>query len=106
MAVGVPVVTTQLDGISELIENDVSGLLVEPGDVPALAAQLESVLSTPDLRQRLAAKGRAVVAERFDRRSNFALLKTWLEQAADLVTIPSSQPAMPLHPAYDANCLR
>ena len=106
MAVGVPVVTTKLDGISELIENDVSGLLVEPGDVPALAAKLESVLSTPDLRQRLAAKGRAVVAERFDRRSNFALLKTWLEQAADLVTIPSSQPAMPLQPAYDANCLR
>src|SRR5258708_18397920 len=45
MAVGVPVVTTQLDGIEELIEDGVSGLLVQPGDVPALAGQMELLLN-------------------------------------------------------------
>ena len=106
MAVGVPVVTTRLDGIKELIEEGVSGLLVEPGDVAGLAAKLESLLTTPDLRQRLAERGRAFIDEHFDRRTNFAQLKNWLDQAAALSTIPAAQRVMPLHPIYDADCLR
>jgi glycosyltransferase involved in cell wall biosynthesis len=106
MAVGVPVVTTRLGGIDELIEDGICGLLVEPGNVPALAAQLESVLTSPDLRQRLTANARAVIEERFDRRTNFAHLKTWLESAAGLASAPSVQPATQLHPVYDADCVR
>ncbi|HEX4645960.1 MAG TPA: glycosyltransferase, partial [Verrucomicrobiae bacterium] len=78
MAVGVPVVTTQLDGIEELIEDGVSGLLVPPGDAPALAAKLELLLGDFKLRQTLATQGRKVIEERFDRRSNVARLKKLL----------------------------
>jgi glycosyltransferase involved in cell wall biosynthesis len=106
MAVGVPVVTSCLAGINELIEEGVSGLLFEPGGVTGLAAKLESLLTTPELRQRLAANGRTVIEERFDRRNNFAQLKTWLVQAAGLASVPAGPTEMQLHPAYDANCIR
>ena len=106
MAVGVPVITTQLEGINELIEEGTSGLLVEPGNVAALASGLETLVSRPDLRQRLAARARRVIEERFDRRTNFAQLKTWLEGAANSTTVPAQQPLDRQQLAYDANCLR
>src|SRR5207245_2726321 len=81
MAVGVPVVTTQLDGIEELIEDGVSGLLAPPGDAPALAAKLELLLNDSKLRQDLATQGRKVIEERFDRRANVAQLKKLLMDA-------------------------
>ncbi len=81
MAVGVPVVTTRMDGIEELVEDGVSGLLVTPGDVPGLAAKLELLLSDCTLRQQLATQGRKVIEERFDRRSNVAQLKMLLVAA-------------------------
>jgi len=81
MAVGVPVVTTRLEGIDELIEDGVSGLLVEPGDVPALAAKLQILLENEALRRSLAAQARNVIEQCFDRRANFAQLKALLEMA-------------------------
>src|SRR5260370_40234785 len=81
LAAGVPVVTTQLDGIEELIEDNVSGLLVAPGDAQALAAKLELLLRDSQLRERLAAQGRRVIEERFDRRANVAILKRLLLEA-------------------------
>ncbi len=81
MASGVPVVTTRLDGITELIEDGVSGLLVNPGDPADLASKMDLLLSNPPLRQQLAANGRQVIEERFDRRSNFAQLRALLMEA-------------------------
>ena len=106
MAVGVPVVTTRLEGIEELIENEISGLLAAPGDDRGLAAKLELLLTRADLRQRLAANARRVIEERFDRRTNFAQLKTWLEKAAGLGPLGSAAGEADFQPAYDANCLR
>lgn len=54
---GVPVVATDVGGIPELIEHDVSGLLVTKGDVPSLVAALRKVLDDP-----IAAEARARVA--------------------------------------------
>ncbi len=90
MAVGVPVVTTRLDGIEELIEDGVSGLVVAPGDTQALAEKLELLLCDAPLGQRLAGQGRRVIEERFDRRTNFAELKTLLQEA---MRSPVAQPA-------------
>jgi glycosyltransferase involved in cell wall biosynthesis len=81
MAIGVPVVTTRLEGIEELVEDDASGLLVAPGDAVALAAKLELLLRDRALRQRLAGEGRKVIEQRFDRRANFAQLKALLIEA-------------------------
>jgi glycosyltransferase involved in cell wall biosynthesis len=68
MASGVPVVATRLSGIPELVEDGVSGLLVEPGDPEALAAAMERVLDDDALAVELAANAR----ERVERSFNLA----------------------------------
>jgi glycosyltransferase involved in cell wall biosynthesis len=44
MAVGTPVVATNVDGLPEVVTDGVDGVLVEPGDVPGLAAAVLRVL--------------------------------------------------------------
>ena len=66
MACGLPVVTTAVSGIPELVSHDITGLLVPPDDPHALAAQLLRIARDPRLARRLAASASASVAERFD----------------------------------------
>ena len=54
MAAGLPCVSFACDfGPEEMIDHDVDGLLVEPGNVPQLARQLSRVMADEDLRARL-----------------------------------------------------
>lgn len=62
MAAGVPVVASNAGGPSEVIQNGQDGLLVEPGDVPGLAAALARLLGDPELRHRLAQTARDTAA--------------------------------------------
>jgi glycosyltransferase involved in cell wall biosynthesis len=74
MAMGVPVVTTAISGIPEMIDDGVHGLLVAPRDATALADALERVLTDAALHRRLASAGRERICERFDsRRTTVAL---------------------------------
>ena len=74
MAMGVPVVSTRISGIPELIDDGVHGLLVEPRDPAALAEALHCVLANDALHERLARDGRQRIVERFDsRRTTVAL---------------------------------
>jgi len=66
MAMEIPVVSTRLSGIPELVEDGVSGILVEPGDAGALAEALEKLSRDPDLRARLGQAGCAKVLRDFD----------------------------------------
>lgn len=54
MAAGVPVVQPDHGAFPELLKNTGGGWLTAPGDVAALATQLEAVLDDPKLRQRTA----------------------------------------------------
>jgi glycosyltransferase involved in cell wall biosynthesis len=58
MAHGRPVVATAVGGIPELVEDGVTGLLVEPGDVAGLRGALERLLADPVLRRRLGREAR------------------------------------------------
>ena len=64
MAHGRPVVATRVGGIPELVEDGVTGFLVEPGDVAGLRAALERVLADPMLRRRMGREARKRVTER------------------------------------------
>jgi glycosyltransferase involved in cell wall biosynthesis len=59
MSAGVPVVTTPVGGIGELVRDGATGLLTPPGDADALAAALAALLGDGALRERLAIAGRA-----------------------------------------------
>jgi colanic acid/amylovoran biosynthesis glycosyltransferase len=70
MAMGVPVVSSDLPAIAELVTHEVDGLLVPPGDAIALADAIERVLANPQLATALADAGRRAVLERFDVETN------------------------------------
>jgi glycosyltransferase involved in cell wall biosynthesis len=64
MACGRPVVASAVGGIPDVVEDGVTGLLVEPGDVDGLRAALQRLLADPQLRRRLGRAARARVLER------------------------------------------
>jgi glycosyltransferase involved in cell wall biosynthesis len=81
MAMGVPVVSTRISGIPELIDDGVHGLLVEPRDPIGLAQALKRVLQDGALHARLAKGGRERMCERFDsRRTTVALRDLFARQ--------------------------
>lgn len=61
MAMALPVITTPVGGIPELVSDGVEGLLVSPGDVPALARSLYAMVRSPSTRDRLGLAARARV---------------------------------------------
>ena len=65
LAHGLPVVASESGGIVDIVKHDRTGLLVPPGDAPALAAALRRLREEPALRQRLALEGRQHVAREF-----------------------------------------
>ena len=80
---GVPVVSTPVSGIPELITPEVNGLLVAPRDSTALATAIARLLVDPLLCCRLALAGRQTVLARFDMARNVTcLLQLLLGQGA------------------------
>jgi glycogen(starch) synthase len=58
MAAGLPVIASRVGGIPDLVQHEVNGLLVPPGDPDALASAITRVLSQPWTAARLAAGAR------------------------------------------------
>ncbi len=65
MACGLPVVTTRIAGIPDLVRHDETGLLTQPGDSEGLAEALETLLADPERSALLAKAGRAHVERHF-----------------------------------------
>ncbi len=65
LAAGRPLVASAVGGLGEVVVEGRSGLLVPPGDVPALAGALRRALEDRALRERLATGGPARIGEGF-----------------------------------------
>lgn len=65
MAVGRPIVAARCGGIPEIVEDGVTGLLVEPGDGAAFVSGVIRLLEDPTLRERLGGSGRLRAEARF-----------------------------------------
>lgn len=65
MALGVPVIATNVGGIPELVVDDVSGRLVPPEDAKALARAMMAIWQDTGWRERAAREGRQAVDGRF-----------------------------------------
>jgi glycosyltransferase involved in cell wall biosynthesis len=65
LAQGTPVIASRVGGIPEVIEDDRTGLLVPPGDVPALAEAMRRLWGDPALARRLGRHGRTEVVPRY-----------------------------------------
>ena len=81
MAMRLPVVSTNISGIPELVENGINGLLVEQKDATALARAISELLDQPGRRARLGAAARETVCGLFDSSANTTRLKTLFVKA-------------------------
>jgi glycosyltransferase involved in cell wall biosynthesis len=68
MAMGVPVVATDISAIPELVENGVTGLLVPPRQPDRLAEAMQRMLTDRELRHRIIPAARQTVVKGFDNR--------------------------------------
>lgn len=66
MSSGVPVVTTDVNGIPEVVRDQENGLLVPPRDSDAIAAAVLRLLEQPELARKLGGAARKAMTERYD----------------------------------------
>ena len=67
MGMSLPIITTDVPGPSEVVENGVSGILIKVKNSHDLAEKMELVYNNPDLRENLATAGRKRAEKYFDR---------------------------------------
>ena len=91
MACGVPVVTTTVGGIPELVRHEHNGLLTAPGDVPAMTSSLRRLLDDRALRDRLGRAGRRSVEDGYDVDAAARVLERVFRVAAPTAAVTSDR---------------
>lgn len=74
MAVGVPIVSSEVGGIPEILKNEIDGLLIQPANPADLAESCIRLLSDHELAGRLSVSALRVAEERFDVRKQAGTL--------------------------------
>lgn len=74
-ACGLPLVASRLSGIPELVLENQTGMLTEPGDSEDIARVLEILAANPAARERLGTAARAHVQEHFSLKTSVATLR-------------------------------
>jgi len=82
MVLGVPVIASDIGGLSEIISNEVTGLLVPPGDSCALASACRRLIENPDLKQFISNNAREMVLKKY---SMDSIGPQWLDMYRMLV---------------------
>jgi glycosyltransferase involved in cell wall biosynthesis len=82
MAVGLPVITTSVSGIPEVVQDGHNGLFVPERDPKALATAIARVLTDPVLENTLRSNAVSTIAENFDASRNIESLATLFRQLA------------------------
>ncbi len=85
LAVGTPVIATRAGGVAEVLEDGVNGLVVEPGDVDALAGAISRFFGDESLAERLRAAA-APSVERYAPERVYGELEAILLRAAGLAS--------------------
>jgi len=80
MCEGLPVISTYEGGICDIVENGVTGFLVQQKNAEALAEKLEVLITDPDLRQQLGKAGRQKYEQEFTLTKFELRLKEILQQ--------------------------
>lgn len=80
MACGLPVVSTRLTGVPEIVDHNENGFLVPPNSPQALARSLAILLTNPTQREQMGHAARQKVEKEFDVRRNVAQLQRWFAE--------------------------
>jgi glycosyltransferase involved in cell wall biosynthesis len=76
------VIATRHEGIPEVVKDGVSGLLVDEGDLMAMAAAMTRMVDEPDLAARLGAAGKRRAAANFTVRHHLEQVSGLIESLA------------------------
>ncbi|WP_299819468.1 glycosyltransferase family 4 protein [uncultured Jannaschia sp.] len=91
MASGKPVIATRVAGVSELVEDGISGYLVPPGDVETLTARLLDLANDPDCWAEMGRAGREKVVRDFDiRREAARLARLFQDEGGETLRLEGS----------------
>lgn len=71
MAMNVPVVSSNLGGVPEVVFDGRTGYMVEPGDSSGLAAAILNLWANQEAYRRMCVRAREVIVERFDKETQF-----------------------------------
>jgi glycosyltransferase involved in cell wall biosynthesis len=91
LASGVPVVASDVGGVSEVVMDGKTGVLVKAGSAAELARAIEAVLTDRDAADRRAVAARALIEERFSHR---AIVSRLLQLYDELLASPAPARAM------------
>jgi glycosyltransferase involved in cell wall biosynthesis len=94
MGAGLPVVATRVAGIPEVVQDEVTGVLVPPADVPALGSALARLVADPALRRTMGAAASAFVRPRFGVDGYVAAI-TGLYERLLAANVPAHSPQPP-----------
>lgn len=93
MASGLPVVSTRVGGIPDLIDDGLTGLLVTPADKASLTHAIARLLDDAALRQQMGDRGREKVEREFNAAVNVPRILGLMKQAVDIRVSAGRSPA-------------
>lgn len=73
-ACNLPVVGSRIGGIPEVVEDGITGLLIEPGNVVQLKSALKKLIDEPDIRKSMGQAGQKYIMENYDWHKNVRTL--------------------------------
>jgi glycosyltransferase involved in cell wall biosynthesis len=79
MSMGLPIVCTPVGAHKEVVEHEVNGLIVQPGDVGQLAKSILHLLNQPALREKISETNYRYAREKFD----IEIIATQMEEYLD-----------------------
>jgi glycosyltransferase involved in cell wall biosynthesis len=80
MAAGLPVISTPLAGIPEMVENDCNGILVREHDPEAVSAAIEYLIANPEQARSFGDRGREIAREKFSIEASGGALRALFEK--------------------------
>lgn len=97
MASGVPLVATRVGGIRHLVDHEVDGLLVEPGDPRDLARAITQLIANPNLVAEFGRRARQKVCQHFSWTHIAARTAGVYQQAAPIASLRRAKTPPPSH---------
>lgn len=82
MSMEIPCIATAINGIPELIQNNLNGILVSPANTEETSNAILRFIEDPDCRLKLGKAGRAVIVEKFNLDRNINALANFFEHGA------------------------
>lgn len=66
-AAGIPVISTNVGGVRDIVVDQETGIVVEPNDLNGLTAALDRLVSSKELREKMGVRGQETVVKTYDK---------------------------------------